>query len=63
MIKKNIYKWHRIASLIIALPLFLWALSGFLHPIMTNLRPAMKTQSVPTVALNSNRIQKPLQAV
>ena len=45
MIRKNIYKWHRICSLIIALPVVLWAVSGFMHPLMTNIKPAIATQS------------------
>ncbi len=42
--RKKIYKWHRTLSLIIALPVVLWALSGFMHPIMTTIRPVIATQ-------------------
>lgn len=63
MIRKNIYKWHRICSLIIAIPVLLWALSGFMHPIMTNLRPAVKSQSIPVVPLDSSKIKLTLQQV
>jgi len=63
MIRKNIYKWHRICSLIIAIPVLLWALSGFMHPIMTNLRPAMKTQGIPVVPVDSSKIKLTLQQV
>ncbi len=63
MIRKNIYKWHRICSLIIAIPVLLWACSGFMHPIMTNLRPAMKTQSIPVVPINSGKIKRSLKQV
>ncbi|QEM07906.1 hypothetical protein DIU31_032005 [Mucilaginibacter rubeus] len=63
MIRKNIYKWHRICSLIIAIPVLLWALSGFMHPIMTNLRPAMKTQSIPAEPIESSKIRLTLQQV
>jgi hypothetical protein len=37
--KKKIYQWHRTTSLIIAIPVILWAASGFMHPIMTTIRP------------------------
>ncbi|WP_158800437.1 PepSY domain-containing protein [Pedobacter sp. L105] len=63
MIRKNIYKWHRICSLIIAIPVLLWALSGFMHPIMTNLRPAMTTQSIPVESVDSTKIKLSLQQV
>ncbi|HVW98248.1 MAG TPA: PepSY domain-containing protein [Mucilaginibacter sp.] len=57
MIRKNIYKWHRICSLIIAVPVMLWAGSGFMHPIMTNLRPAVRTQSLPADTINPRNIR------
>ncbi|MDB5110877.1 MAG: optional hypothetical component of the transporter BtuN [Mucilaginibacter sp.] len=63
MLRKNIYKWHRTCSLIIAIPVLLWATSGFMHPIMTNLRPAVKMQSIPVVMPDSNQVKLPLQQV
>lgn len=63
MIRKNIYKWHRICSLIIAAPVLLWALSGFMHPIMTNVRPAVKTQSIPVESIDESKIKLTLQQV
>jgi hypothetical protein len=63
MIRKNIYKWHRICSLIIAIPVLLWATSGFMHPIMTNLRPDVKMQSIPVQTIDSSNIKLTLQQV
>jgi uncharacterized ParB-like nuclease family protein len=60
---KTLYKWHRICSLIIAIPVLLWALSGFMHPIMTNLRPAVTTQSIPVETIESSKIKRTLQQV
>ncbi|MBS1666884.1 MAG: PepSY domain-containing protein [Bacteroidetes bacterium] len=57
MLRKNIYKWHRTSSLIIAIPIFLWASSGFMHPIMTNIRPEISTQSLKQVAIDSSKIK------
>lgn len=57
MIRKNIYKWHRVSSLIIAVPVLLWALSGFLHPVMTNIRPQVATQALETVPVDSAKIK------
>lgn len=33
---KRFYKWHRRLACVIAVPLILWALSGLLHPMMSN---------------------------
>lgn len=61
MIRKNLYKWHRTSSLIIAIPVLLWALSGFLHPIMTTIRPKVATQWLIPSGIDSNKIKVPLQ--
>jgi len=59
---KNIYKWHRRLSLIIALPVVLSAGSGFLHPIMTNIRPAVATQGLAPFVVDSGALRVPLEA-
>jgi PepSY-associated TM region len=59
--RKNIYKWHRIISLIIAVPVLLWAASGFMHPIMTTIRPDVATQFLQPVVIDSSRISVSLQ--
>lgn len=63
MIRKNIYHWHRTCSLIIAIPVLLWALSGFMHPIMTNLRPSLNGQSLPVEPIDSSQVTLALQKV
>lgn len=63
MLRKNIYKWHRTVSLIIAVPVILWAASGFMHPIMTNIRPKVGTQWLPPQPVDNNKIKIPLQEV
>lgn len=59
--KKKIYTWHRSLSIIIAIPVLLWAISGFMHPLMTNIRPAIATQGLPPVRIDSQRIRFPLR--
>jgi hypothetical protein len=54
--KKKIYQWHRSLSIIIAIPVLLWAISGFMHPLMTNIRPAIATQGLPPAVIDSQRI-------
>jgi hypothetical protein len=61
MLKRNIYVWHRRLSLIIALPLVLSAGSGILHPVMTNIRPAVATQGLSPVALDSSQLRLSLR--
>ena len=61
MIRKNIYKWHRICSLIIAIPVLLWAVSGFMHPLMTTIKPRVTTQSLRPSPIDSNALVFPLQ--
>ncbi len=53
----KIYKWHRRLSIIIALPVLLWASTGVMHPLMTNIRPAVATQGWPVTAVDSGRIK------
>ncbi len=55
--KKKLYRLHRQLSIIIAIPVFLWASSGFMHPLMTNIRPAITTQGWPAVAVDSSRMR------
>lgn len=59
---KNIYRWHRRLSLIIALPVILSAGSGILHPIMTNIRPAVATQGLPPLAVGDSALRVSVEA-
>lgn len=61
MLRKNIYKWHRTASLIVSVPVLLWALSGFMHPIMTTIRPKLATQFLQPAVIDSSKIKMPLE--
>jgi hypothetical protein len=55
--RKNIYRWHRTLSLIIAIPVFLWAASGFMHPVMTNIKPHVATQWVKPSKIDTSQIK------
>lgn len=61
MIKKRIYQWHRTISLIIAVPVLLWAISGFMHPLMTNIKPQVATQFLKAAPVDSSKIKITLQ--
>ena len=58
--QKKIFQLHRRLSIIIAIPVLLWAFSGFMHPIMTNIRPAIATQGIMPLAIDTGRIRYPL---
>lgn len=60
MFRKHIYTWHRALSLIIAIPVLLWAVSGFMHPLMTNIKPKVAMQKLPPVTIDSSAIRVPL---
>jgi hypothetical protein len=62
MLRKYIYSWHRTLSLIIAIPVLLWAVSGFMHPLMTNIKPKVASQKLPPLAVDSSAIRVPLPA-
>jgi hypothetical protein len=58
--RNKLMRLHRILSIIVAIPVLLWALSGFMHPLMTNFRPAIATQGVVPMAVDTARIRYPL---
>lgn len=61
--QKRIYYLHRKISLIIAIPVLLWAASGFMHPIMTNIRPNLKQQKIAPITLDKGKILLGLKQV
>ena len=55
--RSRIYQLHRRLSIIIAIPVLLWAASGFMHPLMTNIRPAVATREITAAPIDSHRIR------
>jgi uncharacterized membrane protein YsdA (DUF1294 family) len=60
-VRRNIYRWHRITSLIAALPILLWSLSGFLYPVMNSFKPDVRNQFLPAVSIDTSKILVSLQ--
>lgn len=58
--RKKIYKWHRRCALTISIPVVLWALSGFMHPVMTNIRPQIATQLYESPPVDRSQLIVPL---
>jgi uncharacterized membrane protein YsdA (DUF1294 family) len=54
--RKHIYRWHRVTSLVVALPILMWSLSGFLHPVMNSFKPEVRNQSLPLEAMDTSKI-------
>ncbi len=61
MLRRKMYSIHRTLSLIIAIPVLIWASSGFMHPLMTNIRPKIATQTLTPVAVDQSRISVSLK--
>lgn len=62
MIRRNIHKWHRITSLIVMMPVILWTISGFLHPVMNSFKPAVRNQALPVTEIDVAKVRIPLQS-
>ncbi|HLZ86571.1 MAG TPA: hypothetical protein VKQ52_05010, partial [Puia sp.] len=60
--KRTIYLLHRRLSIIMAIPVLLWASSGMMHPVMTNIRPAVATQVFVPAPVDLGRIRMPLDS-
>jgi hypothetical protein len=56
-INKHIYLWHRRLSLVIAVPVLLWAISGFMHPLMTNIKPKIGRPVLEAKPIEFNKIK------
>ena len=56
-LRKNIYKWHRITSLVVVIPVLLWTLSGFLHPVMGLFKPQLMNHSLAETVIDTSRIR------
>lgn len=59
-LRKRIYKWHRITGLMVAIPVVLWTLSGFLHPVMNAFKPEVNN-SLPPIVIDTSRIKLSLE--
>jgi hypothetical protein len=62
MIRKNIYRWHRWLSLIAAVPIIMWSVSGLLHQANAWVRPVVKNERLAEVPLDTAAIGISLSA-
>ncbi|PUZ23327.1 hypothetical protein DCC81_23360 [Chitinophaga parva] len=62
-VKKQVYQWHRRLSIIMAIPVLLWATSGLMHPFMTSVKPNIKQGALAPNVIDSAELKVPLGAV
>ena len=62
-IRRNIYRWHRVTSLVVAIPVLLWTVSGFLHPVMNSFKPEVNNQYLPSAVIDTAKVKRSLKEV
>jgi hypothetical protein len=63
-IGRNMYRWHRLLGVVTVMPVILWTLSGFSHPLMSNLlRPSIAHETIPTPPLTAGALVMPVAQV
>jgi uncharacterized iron-regulated membrane protein len=63
MFRKKIYKWHRMLSLIAAVPMIMWSASGMLHQAGAWAKPKLEKDSVGAAKVNQSALTMPLPDV
>lgn len=64
IVKKNIYKWHRIIGLITIIPVIFWTISGLMHPFMSHwFKPKIAKEFLMPQTLKKEDITLSLQQV
>ena len=58
-LRRHVYQWHRFTSLLIAVPLLLWTISGFLHPVMGLVKPQVQNSHLPAGLLDTATLRVP----
>src|SRR5690349_11634084 len=57
MIRKKIYKWHRMLSLLAAVPMIMWSVSGMLHQAGQWWKTKTKTEEVKVGKIDSGALK------
>lgn len=61
MVRKNIYCWHRILSLVAAVPMILWSASGMLHQAGQWVKPKLQKEAIALAPVDASAIKISLQ--
>ncbi len=63
-VRRNIYRWHRIISLITIVPVIFWCISGIVHPFMSHwFKPRLAHEFIKPDVVNKARLTLSLQTV
>lgn len=64
VIRRNIYKWHRIIGLITIIPVIFWSLSGLMHPFLSHwFKPTIARELMIFATLDKSQVRLSLQDV
>jgi hypothetical protein len=63
MFRKKIYKWHRMLSLLAAVPMIMWSASGMLHQAGSWAKPKLVKDSIAPAKPDQSVIKMPLPDV
>lgn len=64
LIKRNIYRWHRIIGLITMIPVIFWCISGMMHPFMSHwFKVKLPHEFVKPTSINQAQIKWSVQEV
>ena len=57
IIKRNMYKWHKIIGLITIIPVIFWTFSGLMHPLMSHwLKPKIAKEFIAAMPINEKNL-------
>lgn len=64
MIRKNIYRWHRIIGLVTVIPVIFWTLSGLMHPFMSHwFKPKIAKEFIVQKPVKKEKLKLSIQEV
>jgi hypothetical protein len=64
ILKRKIFRWHRIIGLITIIPVMFWSLSGLMHPFLSHwFKPTIAREFMKPSPVDTSQIKLSLQAV
>jgi hypothetical protein len=64
ILKRKIFKWHRIIGLITVIPVIFWSLSGLMHPFLSHwFKPTIAREFVVSSPVDTSQVKLSLQEV
>jgi hypothetical protein len=64
VVKRNIFKWHRVIGLITIIPVIFWSLSGLMHPFLSHwFKPTIAREFMMPAPVDTSQIKLSVQKV